>query len=248
IIDDDAVLDAVQVKGADSPLALLDFVKGYLTPGGANYHATANFHGGCPGTYSSYSNMGVTLLGALVQTISGETFEAYTKENVFAPLGMNETAWRLADLDPNHIAMPYDASSAGFAPFGQYGEADFPDGMMRTSVTQLSRFLLMNIALGQFDGHAVLAQSSVEEMRRPQVPSLDPTQGLIWFSYSFGPASQNVLGHDGSDDGAASNMFFDPATGAGVILVANGDWNDDNDDSPAADALMDKLFAEARQY
>ena len=43
-------------------------------------------------------------------------------------------------------------------------------------------------------------------------------------------------------------MFFDPATGAGMILVANADWTDDNDASPGADALMDKLFEEAKGY
>src|SRR5262249_38204564 len=149
---DDAVLNALQVKGKDSPLALLDFVQGYLTPGGANYHATANFHQGCPGTFNSYSNMGVTLLGALVQVISGEAFDAYTKAHVFAPLGMTETAWRLADLDPEHIAMPYDGSGTTFTPFGQYGEPDVPDGMMRTSVTQLAAFLRMFIARGEIGG------------------------------------------------------------------------------------------------
>jgi CubicO group peptidase (beta-lactamase class C family) len=248
IVDDAAVLDALQVKGQDSPLALLDFVQGYLTTGGANYHATTNFHAGCPGTYYSYSNVGVTLLGALVQIVSGQPFDAYTKAHVFAPLGMNETAWKLAALDPTHIAMPYAGAVGAFVPFGQYGEADWPDGMMRTSVVQLARFLLMNIGLGELDGRRLLASATVTEMRRSQVPQLDPTQGLVWFYDTFGSNSTNVLGHDGSDDGAASNMFFDPATGAGVILVANADWSDDNDDSPAADALMDLLFAEAKAY
>jgi CubicO group peptidase (beta-lactamase class C family) len=192
--------------------------------------------------------MGVTLLGALVQVISGEAFDAYTKAHVFEPLGMTETAWRLADLDPEHIAMPYDGSGTTFTPFGQYGEADFPDGMMRTSVTQLAAFLRMFIAQGEIDGRTVLSSASVEEMRRPQVPQLDPTQGLVWYYTSFGPAGTNVLGHNGSDDGASSNMFFDPSTGAGVILVANADWTDDNDNSPAADALMEQLFQEAKQY
>ena len=57
-----------------------------------------------------------------------------------------------------------------------------------------------------------------------------------------------MLGHDGSDNGASTYMFFDPADGAGVILLSNGMWSDANDDSPAADALMGTLFREAADY
>ena len=64
----------------------------------------------------------------------------------------------------------------------------------------------------------------------------------------LGNARPHVLGHDGSDNGTSSYMFFDPADGAGVILLSNGMWSDANDDSPGADALMATLFAESTDY
>ena len=186
-----------------------------------------------------------------MEVLSGTEFNQYCKDHIFTPLGMTNTSYKLAGLDPSHIAMPYRRSrhrhrgkaASGFKPSGHYGEADWPDGMLRTSVPQLARFLIMFMQFGEYQGKRILVQSSVQEMRCVQIPQLDPDQGLIWYYDSFGNSSQNVLGHNGSDHGVDSNMFFDPATGAGVILIANGEWK-----SHVADALMDKLFQEAKGY
>ena len=47
----------VATKGADSPVPLADFARGYLTPGGAYYDKSANFAKRAPGTRAAYSNM-----------------------------------------------------------------------------------------------------------------------------------------------------------------------------------------------
>jgi len=77
-----------------------------------------------------------------------------------------------------------------------------------------------------------------------QIPDLDDTQGLIWYYDDYG-ARTDLLGHEGDDPGTSSLMFFDPTNGDGAILVGNGFWYDADDDSPAADALLGALFAEA---
>lgn len=44
-----------------------------------------------PGSAFSYSNSGYTLLAEVVKRVSGKTFAEYTEENIFEPLGMNDT-------------------------------------------------------------------------------------------------------------------------------------------------------------
>jgi hypothetical protein len=100
--------------------------------------------------------------------------------------------------------------------------------------------------LGEYDGQHILAEKTATEMRRVQIPDLDDTQGLIWFYDDYG-TRKDLLGHDGDDPGTSSLMFFDPANGDGAILIANGFWYDADEDSPAADALLGKLFDEAGQ-
>ena len=47
-----------------------------------------------PGTDYLYSNTGYTLLGVIVQRVSGQTLDAYTQAQLFRPLGMTQTRWR----------------------------------------------------------------------------------------------------------------------------------------------------------
>jgi CubicO group peptidase (beta-lactamase class C family) len=75
-------------------------------------------------------------------------------------------------------------------------------------------------------------------MLKRQTP-LDPAQGLTWVSQSVD--GRTVWGHDGADNGAGANMWFDPTKDEGVILMTNGIWNDDS-------ALLAELFDEADGY
>jgi CubicO group peptidase (beta-lactamase class C family) len=232
-------LGAFVTKGADSPISLAELTKGYLTPGGAYYDRAANFKSTPPGTVSDYSNMGTVLAGYLVELLSGLPFDRYCKEQIFTPLGMDTTSWRLEGIDRSILAMPYDKGSSGYVPYGQYGEPDYPDGMLRTSVKELGYFLISYIQGGQYNGQRVLKSRTVREMLKRQSP-LDRSQGLVWVSQSIG--GRLVWGHDGADNGAGAQMWFDPAKSEGVILLTNGIWADDDG------ALLASLFQEADRY
>jgi CubicO group peptidase (beta-lactamase class C family) len=47
-----------------------------------------------PGTEYSYSNTGYSLLGIIVQRVSGQSLDAFTQARLFQPLGMTHTRWR----------------------------------------------------------------------------------------------------------------------------------------------------------
>ena len=240
IRDNGVIYDRSYVIG-DSPIALGDFVRGYLVPGGDYYDADGNFKADCPGEVNVYSNIAVGLLGHVVEEVSGTSFEELCRQRIFAPLEMDQTSFRLADLEVDGIAMPYDGRDT-FRPHGHNGFPTFPDGLLRTSVPHLARFLAMFAELGVYRGQRLLSEATATEMRRVQIPDLDDTQALIWYYDEFGDRS-DLLGHDGDDPGTASLMFFDPATGDGALLVANGIWVQSE-----ANALLGALFAEAKAY
>jgi CubicO group peptidase (beta-lactamase class C family) len=227
-------------RGADSPISLADLMKGYLMPGGAYYDENENFEPEPPGTKVDYSNMGIVLAGYLVEVISGVPFDQYCKDHIFTPLGMNSTSWRLAGIDESKLAMPYDKSWSGYVPFGHYGEPDYPDGMLRTSVNELSQFLIAYMQGGEHNGRKILRSSTVEDMLDRQT-SLDRSVGLAWFNRSVG--GRRVWGHDGDDHGAGTKMWLDPDDKIGVILMTNGIWKEDKTKS-----LLNDLFEEADDY
>jgi len=135
--------------------------------------------------------------------------------------------------------MPYDRVNGQFIPYGQYGEPDYPDGMLRTSVKELGYFLISYIQGGHYNGQHVLKSRTVREMLKRQ-SALDRLQGLVWVSQSID--GRLVWGHDGADNGAGAQMWFDPAKSEGVVLLTNGIWTDDDS------ALLATLFEEADKY
>ena len=217
----------------DSTIALQDFLQGYLTPGGQTW-SPDNFLPAAPGTAYEYSNEAVALIGVLVERLSGQSFESYCRDHLFTPLGMVDTAWRLGELDAGRVAVPYryDRSVGNYVSFGQYGYPDIPNGALRTTAEQLAKFLLMFVGDGTYGGTQLLAAATVEQMRTPQVPDLDPTQGLIWYSRRVG--RREMLGHNGGDDGVSTDMFYEPATGIGVIVLTN--------DGGGADSILRRIL------
>jgi CubicO group peptidase (beta-lactamase class C family) len=226
-------------RGKDSPIPLGRLVREYLTPGGEYYDEKKNFLSATPGTEGDYSNMGIVVAGYLVEVISGMSFDDYCRKNIFDPLAMQHTSWRLADLAPERVAVPYDKRLAAFSPYGHYGEADYPDGMLRTSVTELAHFLGAFMAGGVYDGRRILEAATVSQMVRSQT-WVDDGQGLVWYrDYVDG---RKIWGHDGSDHGASALMWFDPERAEGIIVMANGVVEDD------AWSLRATLFEEADTY
>ena len=246
IKDNDSVYFDTYTRG-DATEDLGTFLREYLVEGGRYYHPNRNFANGCPQSAYHYSNVGAGLIGHLVEVISGEPFDEFCAEHIFAPLGMDETSWRLADLDPANVAMPYGRRGGSYEALGHTGFTTYPDGLLRSSVPQLARFLNMFIEHGEVDGVRILERSTAARMRQVSFPYLDDTQGLIWYYDSY-RGRRGVLGHDGSDPGTASLMFFDPDDGAGALIVANGDWYDVSGGVRAADALIEALFDEAHAY
>jgi CubicO group peptidase (beta-lactamase class C family) len=134
--------------------------------------------------------------------------------------------------------VPYNRSWPSYIPLDHYGQANYPDGMLRTPPVELAHFLIAFMQGGSYEGKRILQRATVDEMLSSQT-ELNQSQGLVWFRASVD--GQAVWGHDGSDDGASAGMWFDPEDDVGVILVANGNWKDES-------GIFEALFDEADEY
>lgn len=224
--------------GADPDLSLAELLEDYLTPEGDLYSRFQNFIGEEPGTEHRYANINFVLIGYLVEVISGQPFDEYCRSNIFRPLSMHHSGWKLADIEVSSLATPYESSWFGYDAIEQYGQANYPDGMLRTSVVELSRFVLAYLDNGIFNFNRVLQSSTIDEMLKQQTP-VKRNQGFGWFSRTID--DRTVWGHDGTDDGASAQIWLYPQEETAVIIMANGPW--DNEDQ-----LLELLFAEAESY
>ncbi|MGY5873699.1 MAG: serine hydrolase domain-containing protein [Candidatus Thorarchaeota archaeon] len=214
IRDNWLVLGPLEVSGMDTPLSLEEFTQSYLTPTGSRYYTT-NFNDAEPGTEYDYTNVGSTLIAYLVEVISNTTFEEYCQQNIFEPLGMNETSWFLSNLDMDLIAVPYLYSGTSFTPYGHYSSAVYPCGFMRTSIHQQAQLLAVLMEYGTIGNTSILNNSTLQLMMTHHFPSQVSNYGFFFQN------SGVLWGHGGSGPGVATRMLFYPEAHEGVIVMLN---------------------------
>ena len=214
-ITDGDFYDASYSDG-DPLISLEDWVTGYLVPGGKFYDASQNFSQSEPGAKHQYSNVGFGLLGYLVEQISGVPFSDYCKTHILAPLGMEHSGWFLKDIDVSRHITPYEFSNKQNQALELYSFPNYPDGLLRTSVSELSFFLMAIMNGGKYNFERILKKTTLNEMLKPQ-PGVDEGQGLCWGRIEF----EGLWGHSGGDPGVATYMYFDPHTKTGVIVFQN---------------------------
>lgn len=60
-----------------------------------------------PGSGYSYSNVGFSLLGLIVERVSGKAYETFLREELLLPAGLAETGYLLPAWDPERLAVGY---------------------------------------------------------------------------------------------------------------------------------------------
>lgn len=207
------------------PEPLAQFLHSYFAPGGKNY-APDNFLEAAPGEQRAYSNIAAALAGYIVERVVGQPLEAYAAAHIFNPLAMKNTAWSLPAVDRARHSTLHMSDGVLAAPIPLYTGTTYPDGGVRTSVSDLSRFFAALLGNGAYEGGRILQPPSVEEMKRFQfTPARKPknielankNSGLFWAT-KFGATR---VGHGGSDPGIKTEMLASLNGDVGVILFSN---------------------------
>lgn len=230
--------------GGDSPEPLGTFLEQYFVPGGKTY-SPENFLNAKPGGQRDYSNIGAALAGFIVERAFGEQLNVYTRKHIFEPLGMKGTGWFLSEVDlGNHSTL--FVSQDGFSmPIPLYGGTTYPDGGVRTSVSDLAKFFIALLNGGEYQGARILDAGMTAEMlrfqfpdgRRPEnYPATEGNSGLFWRTKNNGQR----IGHGGSDPGLRTEMVSDLAKEVGVILFINTSLG--GNDQKAFSAIFDALW------
>jgi len=193
-----------------------------------------------PGIGYEYSNLGFTLLGYIVQKVSGQSYEDYITEHILRPLGMGHTYWEYTKVPERQLAHGYRWLNGTWVeqPMlhdGAYGAM----GGLITTIEDFAIYEAFQLAAwpsrsGAEEGP--LKRSSCREMQQPWTFNSLNTQ----FSYSpDGPAcalssaycfglrwskdckGRTMVGHTGGLPGFGSNWMMLTDYGIGVISCGN---------------------------
>jgi len=215
--------DTYHYGGSPEPLG--EFLKSYFMPSGI-YYSKDNFLNVKPGTHREYSNIAAGLAGYIVEVAVGKKLHAYTEQHIFTPLRMDNTGWFLSEIDRAKHSKLYVAQDSVTIPIPLYEITTYPDGGVRTSVSDLSKFFIALLNDGVYEGTRILDKRWVEEMLRFQytdsnkpvnVSLQEINSGLFWATKS----DVTRIGHNGSDPGLRILMLANLSKDVGVIVFTN---------------------------
>ena len=193
----------------------------YLLPNGSAYSPniwTKNL----PGEAYAYANVGYSLIGFLVEIISGEKFDQYCKDHIFEPLEMYNTSFRLKDLNISNIAVPYSYERRNYIPHPHYNMyVMYPAGSMRTSVEELSHFLIAHMNGGIWNNVTILNSSTVEIMHKAHYANDGKEKYGLGWTIQDKIFRKKEIGHGGGWPGVHTLMRFRPEDNTAVILFTN---------------------------
>ncbi|WP_348260601.1 serine hydrolase [Telmatobacter sp. DSM 110680] len=173
-----------------------------------------------PGEIPAYSNYGVGLASYIVQRTSGEPFEQYVQEHIFAPLGMTHSSF-YQPLQKSLVQLPSDGYRSnttkppiGFEIFNPVGA-----GGISSSAADMGRFGQALLNGGELDGKRILKPETLAQMWTPQFRASDQLPPICMGFYQDWRNHLRWIGHEG-DLIAFHSLFFVEPTQKLVLFVS----------------------------
>ncbi len=186
-------------------------------------------------------NTGADVLGVLVRRASGMPFESFLQKRLFAPLGMEDTAFSVPASKMDRFVDSYWTNPASgkvelydAARTGQWSRPpDFPSGAggLVSPADDMLAFANMLMGMGVHRGRRILGEESVEAMTADQLtPEQKARSAFVpgFFNrFGWGFCMSVVTGRDplksvgayGWDGGMGTTWFNDPKKGLVAIMM-----------------------------
>ena len=182
-----------------------------------------------PYDHWQYSNIGMAMLGDVIASVSGKSWDDYVKQTIFAPLGMRSST----------TDMPFDIVGNGFAQ-GYYvrspqGErkpvekhsfkAFAPAAGVASSVNDMAKFASWHFRLHEKGGEEILKATTLRNMQRVHWVGADfdePAWGLAYATRRYD--DKTMWGHGGYCPGVRTEFVMRlPSKVALVMMVSVND-------------------------
>lgn len=175
-----------------------------------------------PGEEFHYSNANFLTLGAILEAVSGRTFEELVEGEVFTPLGMTNSFTSVLAAEAHGMATMHQYFFGRVVPvdYLPYTRRGLPSGGLVSSAADLGRYIRAMLNGGALEGTRVVSAEGVQELFRPQAQFQGGVfYGLGWF-VSGVEASRRVF-HGGDGEGFTGTVSFIPGEDWGYVLLIN---------------------------
>lgn len=182
-----------------------------------------------PGSLWSYNNAGFYLAGAIIEEVTGKTFETVMEEEIFKPLKLERTV-----LLPEY-AMTYahavghdinerDNGPEIVRPF-TYSRHIAAAGAIISCASDMLRFAQMHLNDGELEGERIISAASAQQMREFVTKSdnsgdiLGHSYGTGWARWEYGDTLS--VGHGGAIAGFRAQLWLVPDKQWAMVVLTN---------------------------
>lgn len=178
-----------------------------------------------PGTTFQYSNFNYVIAGLIVQVVSGQSYEAYVQQHIFAPLHMDNSFTLTSQGTTMHNGM-----ATGYRwwfglpfPFNSHGNppADIPAGGISTSAEDMTHYLIAQLNSGSYRHTSILSPASIAVLHTPVVFPQSSTSQYAMGWYVLPVDGESILWHSGDDPNFHADMALLPSSKWAVVVLRN---------------------------
>lgn len=185
-----------------------------------------------------YNNNMFVAAGLVLQAITGQTWEAFIHERIFAPLGMHTAncSSTVAVQAADHATPHRKRRNQPLAPIPWLVfDSEGPGGTINACSREMAAWLQLQLGSGCFGSRWLVSAESLLETRTPQVvvraeaaelPILElsettqQTYGMGWSIWDY--RGHGVHSHGGAIDGFRSTLALVPRRNLGMVVLVNG--------------------------
>ena len=193
-----------------------------------------------PGAVLHYSSTNYIVLGAIIETVTGNRVEDFFRKRFFGPLGLRSMFLAIREDQPAHsiLASPHDNISAFNPVFQQTGQPLFPD-----TFTNISQFPMTSIASLAFTGGGIVSNAKdladwssdlfsgratgkaiINTMIKSISSATDEDGDRLGYGLILSTkisATDIFIGHDGNAPGYRSVMYYQPDKKLTLVILTN---------------------------
>jgi CubicO group peptidase (beta-lactamase class C family) len=178
-----------------------------------------------PGQAMHYSNSGYILAGAILEKISGQTYESLRAEKLFQPLGLTTAGYGIpADLEPTsqpwgHV---WDLSSSFIVYKSKYPNFLAPTGYLHLSIKDWAKFILVHLDTYPEENHKLLKVNTLKRLHTSPDAEKSENYALGWFTKNT-DEGHNLIYHGGRGLCFNALVIADLKTKSALLIVTNAE-------------------------
>jgi CubicO group peptidase (beta-lactamase class C family) len=171
-----------------------------------------------PGSRYKYNNSGYFLLGAIIEKVSGQTYDKFVEQRIFVPLGMRRSAYEGHERDKAPRALGYSGAPGGFEPAAPLSMTQpYAAGSLVSTVDDLARWDAA-VSSGK-----LLKAASWQRAFTPYTLSSGSSTGYGYGWETGTLRGAQMIGHGGGINGFNTYALRLPAEKLYVAVLSNAD-------------------------